>query len=125
MLDGFMCQPRHTEMLNLAPARQNMSVLDIGMAQVKSCSFDDLQGRDRCIAHAALLCEKRGRRPEHRRQRSEASHQRLGKRLGVAALSSSLARMRLLCPDIWSAGLSAGADLEETGTIPKGIAQKA
>ena len=34
MLDRFMCQPGHTEMLNLAPACQDMAVLDIGMAQV-------------------------------------------------------------------------------------------
>ena len=33
MLDCFMCQPDHAEMLNLAPARQDMVVLDIGMAQ--------------------------------------------------------------------------------------------
>jgi len=35
MLDRFMWQPGHAEMLNLAPARQDMAVLDIRMAQVK------------------------------------------------------------------------------------------
>ena len=35
MLERFMCQPGHAEMLNLAPACQEMAVLDIGMAQIK------------------------------------------------------------------------------------------
>ena len=85
MLDRFMCQPGHAEMLNLAPACQDMAVLDIGMAQVKPRRLEDLQGGDRGIAHAALLGKKRGRCPEHCRKRAEAPHQRLGKRLGVAA----------------------------------------
>ena len=66
-----------------------MAVLDIGMAQVKPRRLDDLQGRERGIAHAALLGKKRDR-----------------------------------CPDMWSAGLSAGAELEAAGTMPNGIAQK-
>ena len=35
MLDRFMWQPGHAEMLNIAPARQDMAVLDIGMDQLK------------------------------------------------------------------------------------------
>ena len=65
MLDRFMCQPGHVETLNLAPARQDMAVLNIGMAQVKPRCLEDLQGGDRGIAHAALLGKKRGRCPEH------------------------------------------------------------
>jgi len=41
MLDRFMCQPGHAEMLNFAPACQDMAVLDIGMAQVKPRRLDD------------------------------------------------------------------------------------
>ena len=63
MLDRFMCQPSHAEMLNLAPACQDTVVLDIGMAQVKPRCLDNLLGRDRGIAHAALLGKKRGRCP--------------------------------------------------------------
>ena len=85
MLDRFMCQPGHAEMLNLALACQDMAVLDIGMAQLKPRRLDDLQGCDRGIAHAALLGKKRGRCPEHCRKRAEAPHQCRGKRLGVAA----------------------------------------
>ena len=76
-------------MPNLAPAYQDMAVLDIGMAQVKLRCLDDLQGRNQGIAHAALLGKKRDR-----------------------------------CPDMWSAGLSAGAELEEAGTMPNWINQK-
>ena len=65
MLDRFMCQPSHAEMLNPAPACQDMAVLDIGMAQVKPRRFDDLQGCGRGIASAASLGKKRGRCPEH------------------------------------------------------------
>ncbi len=78
MFDCFMCQLGHAEMLNLAPARQDMAVLDIGMAQVKPRRHDDLQGRDRGIAYAALLGKKRGRCPEHCRKLAEAPHQCLG-----------------------------------------------
>ena len=144
MLDRFLCQPGHAAMLNLAPACQDVAVIDIAMAQVKPRRLDDLQDRDRGIAHAAMLVENRGRCPERRRKRAEASHQCLGKRLGIAApffhidknvqqfklaeslvpLSSSLARMRPRCPDMWSAELSMGAELEEAGTMPNGIAQK-
>ena len=85
MLDRFMWQQGHAEMPNSAPARQDMAVLDIGMAQVKPRRLDDLQSRDRGIAHAALLGKKRGRFPEDRRKRAEAPHQCLDKRLGVAA----------------------------------------
>ena len=84
MLDRFMCQPSHAEMLNPAPACQDMAVLDIGMAQVKPRRLDDLQGRDRGIADAALLGKKRGRCPEHCQKRAEAPHQCLRERLGVA-----------------------------------------
>ena len=73
MLDRFMYQPGHAEMLNLALARQEMAVLDVGMAQVSR--LDDLQGRDRGIAYTALLGKKRGRCAEHRRKRAEAPHQ--------------------------------------------------
>ena len=66
MLDWFMCQPGNAEMLNLAPARQDMAFLDIGKAQVKPRHLEDLQGRDRGIANAALLGKKRGRRQEQR-----------------------------------------------------------
>ena len=72
-------------MLNLAPARQDMAILDIGVAQVKPRCLDHLQGRDRGIAHGALLGKKRGRCPDHRQKRAEAPHQCLGKRLVVAA----------------------------------------
>ncbi|MEC7588879.1 MAG: hypothetical protein VX425_08665, partial [Pseudomonadota bacterium] len=41
MLERFMCQPGHAEILNFAPACQDMAVLDIGMAQVKPRSLDD------------------------------------------------------------------------------------
>jgi hypothetical protein len=53
-------------MLNLAPARQDMAVLDIRMAQAKLRRLDDLQGRDQGIAYTGLLGKNRGRCPEHR-----------------------------------------------------------
>ena len=53
-------------MLKLAPARQDLAVLDSGMSQVKPRRLDDLQGRYRGIVHSALLGKKCCRCLEHR-----------------------------------------------------------